>query len=91
MTLIILIGKIIHVPETFKEELPSYHLDGELWYVENEWEEEIMKRNKKKLINSRGGYEDGDRMNILLKSNCGIKKGKMSIDWDQYKFCVFGM
>ena len=26
------LGKLINIPESFKERLPSFHLDGELWY-----------------------------------------------------------
>ena len=65
---------------------------GMLKYGEGEEEEDSEdSEEEEELINSRGGYEDGDRMNILLKSYCGINKRKMSIDWDQYKYCVFGM
>jgi hypothetical protein len=30
---IILLGKVINVLDSFKEGLPEFHLDGELWYV----------------------------------------------------------
>ena len=28
-----LLGKIINIPDLYKESLPDFHLDGELWYV----------------------------------------------------------
>jgi hypothetical protein len=27
-----ILGKVINIPDSFKEDLPDFHLDGELWY-----------------------------------------------------------